>query len=355
MRIALVGVGRMGGALAERLRLAGHELTLFDVRPGDGFAPSAAAAGSGADLAFFCLPDEAAVRRAAEDLAQADPVPPLLVDLTSSLPDTTRLVAARLAHSGVAMIDVPLSGGVPGAREGRLTGMAGGDQELIDRARPALTAFCSAVLRAGPLGAGHAIKAINNSLSAASFAVTAEMLVRAERAGQDPAAVVEHWNQGPARSQNSEVKFPRDILTATYGSGFTLGLMVKDIATALRIASGHGLDMPVTAGVHRLWVAALDELGSDADYTRMHEHLALQPGAGSGTVEEMGRAIAAVCLLAGCELIPLAEREGVARDRALEIVNVSSGRSEATRADLAWPVDMDALSACAPMLTLPGA
>jgi 3-hydroxyisobutyrate dehydrogenase len=355
VRIALVGVGRMGSALAERLRLAEHELALFDVRPVDGFAPSVAAAGSGADLAFFCLPDEAAVRAAAEDLAQADPAPPLLVDLTSSLPETTRMVATRLAECGVAMIDVPLSGGVPGAREGRLTGMAGGDPELIDRARPALGAFCSTVLWAGPLGAGHAIKAINNSLSAASFAVAAEMLVRAERAGHDPAAVVEAWNQGQARNQNSEVKFPRDVLTGTYASGFTLGLMVKDIATALRIASGHGIELPVTAGVHRLWVAALDELGPDADYTRMHEYLARRPAAGGGTVEDMGRAIVAVCLLAGCELIPLAEREGVTRDRALEIVNASSGRSEATRADLSWPVDMDALSACAPMLTMPGA
>jgi 3-hydroxyisobutyrate dehydrogenase len=354
VRIALAGVGRMGGALAERLRLAGHDLSLFDIRGGADFAASVAAAASGADLAFFCLPDEAAVRVAAADLARANPPPPLLIDLTSSLPETTRLVAAELAGRGVSMLDVPLSGGVAGAREGRLTAMAGGDPGVLDPARPVLGTFASTIFWAGPLGAGHAIKAINNSLSAAAMLVTVEMLVRAQRAGLDPESVVAGWNRGSARSQNSEVKLPRDILPGTYASGFTLGLMEKDISTALRIAERRGVDLPVTESVHALWAGALQELGPQADYTRIHQFVSGLQLEGGGTVEEMGRAVAAVCLLAGCELIPLAEREGVERDRALEIVNASSGRSEATRAGLRWEVDHAALAACAPIRTLVG-
>jgi 3-hydroxyisobutyrate dehydrogenase len=344
----------MGGAVAERLRGAGHQLSLFDIRGGAEFAPTLAAAFSGADLGVFCLPDEAAVRQAAAELAGAERPPPLLVDLTSSLPATTREVAAELAERGVSMLDVPLSGGVAGAREGRLTAMAGGDQSLLQQARPALGTFASTILWAGPLGAGHAIKAINNALSATSFGITAEMLVRAQRAGLDPRAVTDEWNRGIARSQNSEVKLPRDVLPGTYASGFTLGLMEKDIATALRIADGHGLDLQVTGSVHALWAAAARDLGPEADFTRLHEFLAGLSPEGGGTLEEMSRTIAAVCLLAGCELIPLAECEGVVRERALEIVNASSGRSEATRAFLRWEVDRDALAACAPIRMLRG-
>lgn len=108
----------MGGALAERLHEAGHQLSLYDIRGRPPFAPTLADAFSGADMGLFCLPDEAAVREAAADLAGAEPPPSLLADLTSSLPTTTRLVAARLVGRGVSMLDVPLSGGVAGAREG---------------------------------------------------------------------------------------------------------------------------------------------------------------------------------------------------------------------------------------------
>lgn len=354
MRLALVGVGRMGSAIAERLRAAGHELALYDVRPGPGRASSLRAAAQGAELVLFSLPDEAAVRLAAAQLLEAEPAPRLLVDLTSSLPESTREVAATLAGRAIAMLDVPLSGGVAGAREGRLTAMAGGDPQLLEQARPVLETFASNIVWAGPLGAGHAIKAINNALSATALAVTCEMLVRVQRAGLDPAAAVAAWNSGRARSQNSEVKLPRDVLSGTYGAGFSIGLMEKDVATALRIAEAHGSRLPVTAAVHDLWREALADLGPDADFTRVHEHLAGRPLPPAGSVELMGAAIAAVCLLAGRELIPLAAREGVERERAFAIVNASTGRSEATLAGLDWELDREALAACSPIATIGG-
>jgi 3-hydroxyisobutyrate dehydrogenase len=294
------------------------------------------------------------VRAASHELLQAEPLPSLVVDLTSSLPATTREMASLLAQRGIGMIDAPLSGGVAGAQQGRLTAMVGGDEELLEVARPVLAAFASQVLWAGPLGAGHAIKAINNALSAASLAVSCAMLVRAQRAGLDADTVVHEWNRGPARSQNSEVKLPRDVLSGTYASGFTLGLMEKDVATALRIAESHDLSLPVTTAVHSLWRAALADLGPDADFTRIHQHLSSRPLRDAGGPELTGRAIAAVCLLAALELIPLADLEQVERGRALEIVNASSGRSEATRAALGWAVDREALDACEPILTLGG-
>jgi 3-hydroxyisobutyrate dehydrogenase len=352
VRIALVGVGRMGGAIRERLEAGGHGVAAYDVRGGAGLAPSLPAAAAGADLVFFSLPDEAAVRSAAGELAEVDDPPPLLVDLTSSLPRTTRAVAGRLAARGIAMLDAPLSGGVAGAREGRLTAMVGGETSWLEYARPALCDFASHIVWAGPLGAGHAIKAVNNALSATTLAVTCEMLVRAVRAGHAERDVLARWNGGAARSQNSEVKLPRDILPRTYAAGFAIGLMEKDVATALSIGEGQGAALPQTRAVHSLWRGALSNLGAHADFTRVHEYLSGLPLAPAATVEEMGSAIAAASLLAALELLPVAEGEGVEAGRALDIVNASTGRSEATRARLRWEVDRDALRACAPILTL---
>src|SRR5438105_1374876 len=143
MKIALAGVGRMGSAIAERLRGAGHELSLYDPVPqaGPQFAPNLETAARGADLALLCLPDGAAVERSVPALLEARP--PVCVDLTSSVPEVTRRVGRALEAGGVAFMDCPLSGGVGGAREGRLTAMAGGDPELLDRVRPVPAAFAS--------------------------------------------------------------------------------------------------------------------------------------------------------------------------------------------------------------------
>src|SRR2546422_2952033 len=172
MRIALAGVGRMGGAIAGRLRGAGHQLSLYDVAPPAGVesAPSLAAAARGADLALLSLPDAAAVEGSVPALLEARP--PVCVDLTSSIPAVTRRVGAQLRAGGVAFMDCPLSGGVEGARTGRLTAMAGGDPELLESLGPVLATFASTIVWAGSLGAGHAVKAGNNSLSAVSLTAT---------------------------------------------------------------------------------------------------------------------------------------------------------------------------------------
>jgi len=270
VRIALAGVGRMGDAIAERLRAAGHELSLYDLapRPDRQFAPSLEAAARGADLALLCLPDAAAVESSVPALLEARP--PVCVDLTSSVPTVSRRVGRALEAGGVAFMDCPLSGGVAGAREGRLTAMAGGDPELVERVRPALAAFASNIVWAGSLGAGDAVKAVNNSLSAVSLTATSEMLVLAAAHGTPEADAVEGFNAGLARSQNSEVKFPRDVLNRTYGAGFTAGLMEKDFATAIEVAQDLSVPVPFMAAALGVWREVTAEIGSGADFTRVH-------------------------------------------------------------------------------------
>lgn len=349
MRVALAGVGRMGAAIAARLRAAGHRLKLYDpaLAPGGEVAPSLAAAASRSVITFLCLPDAAAVESSLPGLKEA--APPMVIDLTSSLPATTRRMAAALAPLGVDYLDCPLSGGVAGARAGTLTAMAGGDPELVERSRPVLTAFASYVRWAGPLGSGHATKALNNALSAVSLTGTGEMLVTAAAYGADEASVIQTFNRGLARSQNSEVKYPRDVLTRTYAAGFTAGLMEKDLGNALRIAEDRSTPVPLLAGAAEVWREATAIMGPDADFTRVHEVIegraARRPeAAGAFSLAVLTNALASLNLLAASEAMRVAAAEGLDRDRVLAIINTSTGRSEATRSRLAGEVDVASLT-----------
>src|SRR5207244_3062104 len=196
------------------------------------------------------------------------------LDLTSSVPAVTRRVGAELEAGGVAFMDCPLSGGVAGARTGQLTAMAGGDPELLERVRPVLAAFASNIVWAGSLGAGHAVKAVNNSLSAVSLMATSEMLVLAAAHGIPESKAVELFNAGPARSQNSEVKFPRDVVSRTYGAGFTAGLMEKAFATGIAMAQDLSVPVPFMAAALRVWRDVAAEVGPGADLTRVHSDVA---------------------------------------------------------------------------------
>jgi 3-hydroxyisobutyrate dehydrogenase len=363
VRVALAGVGRMGSAIAGRLGAAGHRVAPYDpALPAGESAASLAAAAERSVITFLCLPDAAAVESSLPDLAAA--APPIVVDLTSSLPATTRRMAAALAPLGVDFLDCPLSGGVAGARAGTLTAMAGGDRDVLERVRPILAAFATNVRWAGPLGSGHATKALNNALSSVSLMGTAELLVTAVACGLAETAAVEAFNAGGARSQNSEVKFPRDVLTRTYGAGFTAALMLKDLAIATRIAGDRAVPIPFLAGVVDAWREAAELMGMGADFTRVHAVMAARAAAShapagsvgrGGAAEVLASALASLNLLAATEVMRVAEAEGLDRERMLGIVNTSTGRTEATRSGLAGDLDLPALAAAGELARQAGA
>lgn len=346
----------MGSAIAGRLRAAGHRVALYDPALPEGeSASSLADAARHSVITFLCLPDAGVVEASLSDLQRA--APPIVVDLTSSVPSTTRRVAAALAPLGVDVLDCPVSGGVAGARSGTLTAMVGGDRDVLERVRPVVSSFASNVRWAGPLGSGHATKALNNVLSAASLTATAEMLVTAVACGAEEASVVDRFNAGPARSQNSEVKYPRDVLTRTYGAGFTASLMVKDVGVALRMAEERGVPAPFLAGVLETWRDVAEAVGGEADFTRVHALVEARRSGGDGSavggsdvdgaVGALVSALASTNLLAASEALRVAEAEGLDRERVLAIVNTSSGRSEATRSGLAGELDVTAIAAAA--------
>jgi 3-hydroxyisobutyrate dehydrogenase len=322
----------MGAALAERLVAGGHDVCGFDLDPGaraqladagGRAAESAEEACAGADAVVLCLPDARAVRAVTEQVLAHGAVPELWIDCTSSLPAVTRELGGRLAEAGAALVDAPVTGGVAGARDGALTAMVGGDAGARERARPLLECFAARVLPAGSLGAGHAVKAINNALSSASLIATAEVT-----AGRPLETTVEQINANLARSQNSEVKYVREVVTGRYGSGFTVGLMGKDVATACALS--EDVPLPLITLLRALWRIAEAELGPTEDFTCIHQ-LAERWSAPRTSDADPLPALAGVLAAAAREALMLIASLGLDREAALAIINTGSGRSEFTR------------------------
>ncbi|MCA3347971.1 MAG: NAD(P)-dependent oxidoreductase, partial [Roseomonas sp.] len=174
-RIAFVGIGNMGWPMAANLVKAGFEVTVCDVVPGRAAsfasetgakaATTPAEAASGADCVVMIVPTSKQVGEAVEAMLPSLKPGMLVIDMTSGQPGRTREIAAMLAGHGVAMIDCPVSGGVPRAKSGQLAIMVGGPAAEIDRAEPVLKAMGTSIYRCGDIGAGQAMKALNNLVS----------------------------------------------------------------------------------------------------------------------------------------------------------------------------------------------
>jgi 3-hydroxyisobutyrate dehydrogenase len=155
--------------------------------------------------------------------------------------------------------------------------MAGGDGGVIDRCEALLSSMGQQIFRTGGLGTGHAMKALNNYVSAAGFAAAAEAVLAGTRFGLDPATVVSVLNASTGRNNSTENKFPQHVLTRKFAAGFSLGLMVKDLRTAIEVARATGMPAPMAETTLEQWARSEELLGSQADHTMMAryiEHLA---------------------------------------------------------------------------------
>src|SRR5690606_18618830 len=178
----------------------------------------------------------------------------------SSQPLSTKALAREAAERRIAFVDAPVSGGVGGAEQGTLTIMAGGAAEDLARVRPLLDVLGRRVVHAGPVGAGHALKAFNNLLSAAHLLATSEALLAGREFGLDPAIMLDAINTSSGRSGSTEVKWPEFILPGTYDSGFGLRLMLKDMRIAVELARAQGRPAELGAAAVELWERAAREL-----------------------------------------------------------------------------------------------
>ena len=277
--VGFVGLGRMGAPMAARLARAGYVVRGFDVSDRatnlwterTGFTPAAtlAASAAGAAAVIFMLPDSAVVRRVMDDLLPDLASGTVVVDMSSSEPLVTRELAAQAAGHGVTLVDAPVSGGVAGAVSGRLTIMAGGAPGDVARVRPLLDVLGARVVPVGGVGAGHAVKALNNLLSATHLLATSEAMVAAAEFGLDVPTVLGAINSSSGRSGSTENKWPNFIVPHTYDSGFSLRLMLKDMRIALGLAESSGTPAALSAAAVDLWAQAAQALPADADHTEI--------------------------------------------------------------------------------------
>jgi 3-hydroxyisobutyrate dehydrogenase len=273
--VAFIGLGTMGAPMAAHLAAKGYAVRGWDVSGAARaaspvpVAASARAAVAGAAAIVTMLPDGGAVRAALlEGDALADAAPDALVlEMSSSDPLGTRALGEALAARGLALVDAPVSGGVRKAREATLAIMAGGEAAAIDRAMPLLEAMGAAVFRCGALGAGHAMKALNNYVSAAGLVAAVEALAIGGRFGLDPATMADVLNASTGRNNSTEHKLKQHVIPGTFAAGFAIGLMAKDVGAAAALAAGMGIDAPLARAMAERWAEAARALGPGADHT----------------------------------------------------------------------------------------
>ncbi|WP_308797559.1 NAD(P)-dependent oxidoreductase [Agromyces silvae] len=277
--VGVIGLGNMGLPIALNMVRAGFGVIGADVsserlgrleQAGGRRAETTAELAGRADVIVLLLPDSKVVTSVVTAPAFVASLRPgtVIVDMSSSEPMRTRELGEALREHGVSMVDAPVSGGVKAAVAARLTIMAGGDADDLAVVRPVLDAL-GTVTHTGALGSGHALKAINNLLSATHLWATSEAMVLGEQFGLDPAVMLTVLNGSSGRSGSTENKWPNFILPGTFDSGFALRLMLKDVRTAVALADEIGVPGRMAQLTESLWAEASDGLAADADHTEI--------------------------------------------------------------------------------------
>lgn len=270
--IGFIGLGRMGQPMAANLAKEGFAVRSFDLT-GSGTCGSAREAAEGADMLITMLPDDDAVREAVLDALPALKAGAVVVDMSSCDPAATRALGLALAKNGIEMVDAPVSGAQAKAIDATLTIMAGGEAAAIARVSPVLEKMGSRIVHVGPLGAGHAVKALNNYLGAAGTLAGFEALLVARAFGLEPKTMLEAINASTGRNSTTERKIPQQVLTGAFASGFKLALMAKDVGIAARLARDLGIDAPYLRKTLELWRAAQKHLPAATDHTEIFHFL----------------------------------------------------------------------------------
>lgn len=269
--VGFIGLGAMGRPMAGNLAKAGFAVQSYD-QAGGGTHQSAAAAAKGADFIVTMLPDGGIVREALLEALPAIKRGAIAIDMSSADPAGTRALGAALEASGVELLDAPVSGAVAGAKAATLAIMVGGSASGLARALPVLKAMGNQIFHVGPLGAGHAVKALNNYLGAAGTLAAFEALLVARAFGLEPRPMLDAINASTGRNSSTDRKIPRDILTGTFASGFRLALMAKDVGIAAELARGLGLNTPFLKQTLKTWLDAQKSLPKGADHVEIYKY-----------------------------------------------------------------------------------
>ncbi len=281
--VALLGAGRMGGAMVRTLRSNNFDVIVWNREPAKahalaasheakvaGTASEAAAAG---DVAISSLADDAAVQAVYADAAESFHPGQVVLEMSTISPETVRRVEPLVRERGATLLDAPVSGSVPVVERGELLIMVGGDPVALERARPVLEALSSKILHVGELGTGAATKLAVNALVHGLAVALSESLVLAEKAGVDRSTAYEVFASGAAGAPFVHYKraaFERPDETPV---AFTLDLVGKDLDLILALAERVGAPMPQAASNRDEVRSALAAGMSGNDMSALAEYL----------------------------------------------------------------------------------
>ena len=284
-RVTVIGLGNMGAAMARTLARKGFAVTGCDTRAarasalpdGARFTGDLAEAVREAATIVLSLPSSREVEAVAPGLLTAVSPGAIVVDTTTADPESTRRLEPGFHARSIGFVDAPVSGGAAGAEAASLGMMVGGRETAIASARPVLEAMAAKIVVVGGPGAGHVAKLVNNLLIAQHLITTAEAVKLARRAGLDAAQLLSAVNASSGRSGASEICFPKWILSGSFDSGFTMGLMRKDIGLALELAGKLGVNLDLGSVAGRLWSGSKDELPDGEDFNRIAPYIEEKP------------------------------------------------------------------------------
>ncbi len=282
--VGFVGIGKMGTPMSRNLRRGDFAVVAYDTRPDalesvrpDGVQPAKSLAdlAGRADVVITMLPDSNVVDGVvlgpgglAEHLARGK----VIIDMSSSYPARTKALAQKLAARGIGLVGAPVSGGVVGAEAATLAIMSGGPKELVDAAVPIFERLGKTIVHVGEaVESGHAMKCINNFLSATNLLSSLEAMALAARLGLDPHKVLEVVNNGSGVNSATRDKWPRFLIKRSFTSGFSMGLMHKDLSMGSDLAREAGATMFLLNHVRQIFGLGVSRYGADSDQAHLLE------------------------------------------------------------------------------------
>jgi len=289
-RIGFIGLGIMGKPMALNLLKAGHALTVHNrsrasvqelVAAGAADGKSSKGVAEKSEIVITMLPDSPDVELVAlgpDGVLEGAKPGTILIDMSTISPQVSQKVAAEAAQKGVEMLDAPVSGGDVGAKQGTLSIMVGGKQEVFDRCLEVFEAMGKSIVRVGEIGAGGAVKLANQVIVAGTIQAVAEGLVLGAKAGVDPELMVKAISGGLARCGILEVRAPR-VLDGIFDPGFMVKLHLKDLGLALTAGKALNVPLPTTAYINEMFKALVAQGKGDKDHSSLIQIVEQMAGA----------------------------------------------------------------------------
>ena len=273
-KVGFVGLGAMGSVMSPLLVKAGYQVFGYDIIANIDVSSGVKQLDTLDDFAqfdaiIFMLPNSKIVSQVVTKLLEIN-TKSILIDMSSSDPRETKKLGKTIETKGLKFLDAPVSGGVSRAKTGDLMIMAGGKEEDLETVKDLLSVM-GTVQFAGPLGSGHAIKALNNYVSAAGLIASFEALATARSFGIKPENFLKIINGATGKNNTTEVKLDKFVVSEQFNSGFALDLMVKDVSIAHNLIKDLSSDNPLSSDVYNYLSESLKLLGDNPDHTEVYK------------------------------------------------------------------------------------